>query len=62
VDEALNRLAQIDERKANVIELHYFGGMTREETACALGLTVSTVKRDLRLAQAWLRRYLVGPG
>jgi RNA polymerase sigma factor (TIGR02999 family) len=61
VDEALNRLAQVDERKANVIELHYFGGMTREETACALGLTVSTVKRDLRLAQAWLRRYLVGP-
>ena len=62
VDEALSRLAEVDERKAKVIELRYFGGMTREETACALGLTVATVKRDLRLAEVWLRRYLVGPG
>ena len=60
VDEALNRLAEVDERKAKVIELRYFGGMTREETACALGLTVATVKRDLRLGEAWLRRYLLG--
>lgn len=60
VDEALSRLAELDERKAKVIELHYFGGMTREEIAAELGLTVSTVKRDLRLAVAWLRRSLMG--
>jgi RNA polymerase sigma factor (TIGR02999 family) len=60
VDEALTRLAELDERKANVIELHYFGGMTREEIATELRLTVPTVKRDLRLAVAWLRRSLMG--
>ena len=58
VDDALSRLAQVDERKAKVIELRYFGGMSREEVAAATGLTVATVKRDLRLAEAWLRRDL----
>jgi RNA polymerase sigma factor (TIGR02999 family) len=58
VSEALDQLAKVDERKAKVIELRYFGGMDREEIATALGLTVSTVKRDLRLAEAWLRRFL----
>jgi DNA-directed RNA polymerase specialized sigma24 family protein len=43
-----------------VIELRYFGGMDREEIATALGLTVPTVKRDLRLGEAWLRRFLLG--
>ena len=62
VDEALNRLAEVDERKAKVIELRYFGDMNRQEIAAALGLTVPTVKRDLRLAEAWLRRYLTGQG
>lgn len=62
VDEALNRLAALDERKAKVIELRYFGGMKREEIAGALELTLPTVKRDLRLAEAWLRRYLSGDG
>jgi RNA polymerase sigma factor (TIGR02999 family) len=62
VDAALNRLSRIDERKAQVIELRYFGGMTREEVASAAGLTVATVKRDLRLAEAWLRRELQGGG
>jgi RNA polymerase sigma factor (TIGR02999 family) len=61
IDEALTRLAGFDERKAKVIELRYFGGMTREEIACALGLTEATVKRDLRLGEAWLRNYLVSP-
>jgi len=61
VDEALNRLSAVDERKAKVIELRYFGGMDREEVAAALGLTVPTVKRDLRLGEAWLRRFLAGP-
>jgi RNA polymerase sigma factor (TIGR02999 family) len=60
VNEALDRLAAVDERKAKVIELRYFGGMDREEVAAALGLTVPTVKRDLRLGEAWLRRFLAG--
>ena len=60
VNEALDELAKIDERKATVIELRYFGGMHREEIATALHLTVPTVKRDLRLGEAWLRRFLRG--
>ena len=60
LDEALDHLAQVDERKAKVIELRYFGGMEREEIACALDLTLATVKRDLRLGEAWLRRFLLG--
>lgn len=58
IDEALDRLATIDKRKARVIELRYFAGMEREEVATALGLTLGTVKRDLRLGHAWLRRHL----
>src|SRR5690349_5299298 len=58
VDQALTRLAQVDERKAKVIELRYFGGMSREEIATVCGLTIATVKRDLRLAEAWLGREL----
>jgi RNA polymerase sigma factor (sigma-70 family) len=60
IHEALDRLAQVDERKARVIEMRYFGGMDREEVASALGLTLATVKRDLRLGEAWLRRFLAG--
>jgi RNA polymerase sigma-70 factor, ECF subfamily len=60
MSEALDHLARIDERKAKVIELRYFGGMEREEISTALGLTVATVKRDLRLGQAWLRSFLLG--
>jgi RNA polymerase sigma factor (TIGR02999 family) len=60
VDEALDHLAKVDERKAKVIELRYFGGMDREEVAVAMGLTLATVKRDLRLGEAWLRRFLAG--
>ena len=60
VNEALDHLAKVDERKAKVIELRYFGGMEREEIAAALGLTLHTVKRDLRLGEAWLRRFLLG--
>ena len=58
VNEALDELAKVDERKAKVIELRYFGGMEREEIATALDLTLATVKRDLRLGEAWLRRFL----
>jgi RNA polymerase sigma factor (TIGR02999 family) len=60
VNEALDQLAKVDERKAKVIELRYFGGMSREEIAAALGLTLPTVKRDLRMGDAWLRRFLAG--
>jgi RNA polymerase sigma factor (TIGR02999 family) len=60
IDQALEKLAAVDERKAKVIEMRYFGGMDREEVALALGLTVPTVKRDLRLGEAWLRRFLSG--
>jgi RNA polymerase sigma factor (sigma-70 family) len=60
VNEALDQLAKADERKAKVIELRYFAGMTREEIAAALDLTVPTVKHDLRLGEAWLRRFLAG--
>ena len=57
VSEALDELAKTDERKAKVIELRYFGGLSREEIATVLNLTVPTVKRDLRLGEAWLRRF-----
>jgi len=58
VDDALSRLAETDERKAKVVELRYFGGMTHEEIAAACGLSVKTVKRDLSFSEAWLRRDL----
>jgi RNA polymerase sigma factor (TIGR02999 family) len=60
LDEALDRLQALDERKARVIELRFFGGFQREEIATALGLTLATVKRDLTLGEAWLRRELTG--
>jgi RNA polymerase sigma-70 factor (ECF subfamily) len=60
VDQALDRLAVQDARKAKVIELRYFGGLGREEIAAALGLTLPTVKRDIALGEAWLRRALSG--
>jgi RNA polymerase sigma factor (TIGR02999 family) len=62
VDDALSRLAEVDNRKAKVVELRYFGGMTRDEIASVSGLTLATVKRDLRLAEAWLQSYLTGQG
>ena len=58
LDDALERLAQFDERKSDVLVLHYFGGMSYEETAEALGISAATVDRDLRLAKAWLANEL----
>lgn len=58
VDDALNQLARHDARKAQLIEMRFFGGMTAEESAEMLGLAVSAVRRDLRVAQAWLQREL----
>ena len=54
IDEALERLAMIDARKCEAVVLHYFGGMTYDEMAEALGVSTATVHRDLRLGKAWL--------
>jgi RNA polymerase sigma factor (TIGR02999 family) len=58
LDDALNKLASFDERKCRVIELRAFAGLSVEETAQALGVSAATVKREIRLAKAWLRREL----
>lgn len=58
LDEALRALSAIDDRKNQVIELRFFGGLTVEETAEVLGVSAETVKRDWKLAKAWLRREL----
>lgn len=58
VDEALNRLATIDPRAAKVVVLRYFGGLSHDEAAGALGVSEITVKRDWAAAKAWLRREL----
>lgn len=58
LDEALSKLAQFDERKSRALEMKYFGGMTTEEIGAVLGISVATVGRELRLAQAWLRSHL----
>ena len=62
VDEALHGLARVDERKARVVELRYFGGLSVEETAQALEISPETVMRDWRMAKAWLLRELGGAG
>ncbi|HXP25572.1 MAG TPA: ECF-type sigma factor [Steroidobacteraceae bacterium] len=54
LDEALEGLLQLEPRLAQVIELHYFGGMTYDEIATAVGASAATVHRDIRLAKAWL--------
>jgi len=58
LDAALEALTREDESLTRLIEMRYFGGMTAEETAEALGQSVHVVRHDLRLAQAWLRRKL----
>jgi RNA polymerase sigma factor (TIGR02999 family) len=59
-DEALRKLAELDERKARIIEMRSFAGMSVVETARALGISEPTVKREMRLAKAWLLRELRG--
>ena len=58
LDEALAGLARFDERKAQVVELRYFGGLTGEETAEVLGLSPATVQREWQAAKLWLLRAL----
>jgi RNA polymerase sigma-70 factor, ECF subfamily len=60
LDEALDALGKLDERKARVVEMRFFGGLSVEETAAALGVSGDTVMRDWRLAKAWLLRELRG--
>jgi RNA polymerase sigma factor (TIGR02999 family) len=62
LDDALQALAQVDERKSRVIELRFFGGLSVQETAEALGVSEETVMRDWKFARAWLLRELTdGP-
>jgi len=61
LDDALNALEERDERKARLIEMRFFSGLTAEESADILGMDVRDVRRELRLAQAWLRRQLDVP-
>ena len=56
MDDALERLARTDPVKVRLIEMRYFGGMTAEESATVLSMSVHVVRRELRLGQAWLRR------
>ena len=58
LDRALKELASIDRRKASVVELHFFGGLSVAETAQVMGCSAATVTRDWRLAKAWLYREL----
>ena len=55
LDQALDELARFDERKAKAIELTYFGGMTQDEVAAVLEVSVTTVARDLKVGEAWIR-------
>jgi RNA polymerase sigma factor (sigma-70 family) len=60
LDIALRSLAEIDSRKSRVVELRYFGGLSLEETAEILAVSVETVKRDWKMARAWLYTQLAG--
>ncbi len=60
LDEALSKLSEFDERKAKAVELRFFGGLSIEEIAQALDISVATVGRELRMAQAWLHRAMSG--
>lgn len=57
-DDALTALAKLDSRKAKVVELRYFGGLTLEETAEAMGMSSDTVMRDWKMARLWLLKEL----
>ncbi|HLJ47748.1 MAG TPA: sigma-70 family RNA polymerase sigma factor [Bryobacteraceae bacterium] len=55
IDEALTELAKVDPRKVRIVELTYFGGLSNTETAKILGLSEPTIKRELRMARAWIK-------
>jgi len=58
LDEALKKLANMDQRKSEIIELRFFSGLSLEETAETLGISLATIKREWKLARAWLLREL----
>jgi RNA polymerase sigma factor (TIGR02999 family) len=58
IDGALTRLAAVDDRQVQIVQMRYFGGLTIEETAQALDISEATVKREWTLARAWLKREL----
>jgi RNA polymerase sigma factor (TIGR02999 family) len=60
LDEALERLAEIDEQQSKIVELRFFSGLTVEETAAVVGVSPATVKRDWSVAKAWLHREITG--
>ena len=59
IDDALTRLQQVDAPQGRIVELRYFGGLTLEETASVVGISLATVKREWTMARAWLRRELL---
>jgi RNA polymerase sigma factor (TIGR02999 family) len=61
LDEALNALSELDERKGRVVEMRFFGGLSEKEIAEALAVSQETVRRDWRMAKSWLRRRLSEP-
>jgi RNA polymerase sigma factor (TIGR02999 family) len=60
LDDALNSLAEVDARKSKVVELRFFGGLSVEETAHVLDVSVDTVMRDWKMAKVWLLREISG--
>jgi RNA polymerase sigma factor (TIGR02999 family) len=60
LNEVLEKLAEIDPRKSQLVELRFFGGLSNEETAELMGISLTTFKREWRMAKAWLQAELVG--
>ena len=58
LNDGMNELASFNARQSQIVELHFFGGLTFEEVAEFLNISRSTVIRDLRMAQAWLKNYV----
>jgi RNA polymerase sigma factor (TIGR02999 family) len=56
LDDALNKLAEVDPRQSRIIELRFFGGLSIEDTAVVLGISPATVKREWKMARVWLHR------
>jgi RNA polymerase sigma factor (TIGR02999 family) len=61
LDDALSSLAELDVRQSRIVEMRFFGGLSIEETAEAVGISPATVKREWDSAKAWLRREISGP-
>lgn len=62
IDEALERLAKVDPRQSKIVELRFFGGLSMDDAGDLMGISATTVKREWRLAKAWLQRELASIG